>query len=301
MNNSKVPILLIAFNRPQKTEQVLNRICEYSPEELFIFIDGPRNEEDSKKINSILNTINSLHTNFKIHIHTQDKNLGCKYGPLTAINWFFEHVDKGIILEDDCLPYLPFFDFCSHLLRTYEHDEKIMHISGNNFQNGKKRGDINASYYFSNYTHSWGWATWKRSWSLYNQAIENFYKFKKENHIQKIQIGKSAQIYWLKNFERTLAKTDSWDSLWMYTVWYHKGLAILPQQNLVENIGFDQEATHTKFDTIKQKATPVLSLEIIDPTKIEIDQEAEIYTFNSLYKTSKIKSFFLLLKQKLCR
>jgi hypothetical protein len=266
-------------------------VDQYGPNDLFLFLDGPRIDRPNEidKINEIVNLFKKYNWSGNIHTNFQEKNLGCKSGPITAIDWFFENVDEGIILEDDCVPDQTFFTFCRKLLTYYRNNQQIMHISGNNFQNGILRGDKNASYYFSKYTHSWGWATWKRAWQMFRPAIDNFDNFIETNMISSVGLKSDAKKFWIKNLNQTINGNDSWDSLWMYTVWYNNGLAILPQNNLVSNIGFDENATHTKE---KNESSYIKTFPINDVAhtkNIHCDHIADEYTFKTLFKKSIIQ------------
>ena len=289
------PILLIIFNRPQKIESLIDSLRIIKPTKIFIAADGPRKNKDGERelCSKTRDMISLIDWPCEIHKNFQETNLGCKYGPITAIDWFFENVDSGIILEDDCIPNFDFYNYCRELLAKYEDTPQVMHISGNNFQDDKLRGDTNSSYYFSKYTHSWGWATWRRAWSLFHKAVADFDSFNKENKISKVPIGRPAQKYWIKNFIQTINGTDSWDSLWLYTVWYNSALAILPQKNLVNNIGFGNDATHTKTKSIKTNTSTHNLSKIIHADKIFKDEIADKYTFQKLFRvsiTSKILS-----------
>jgi len=194
-----------------------------------------------------------------------------------GIDWFFSQVPMGIIFEDDCIPDPTFFTFCAELLMKYQDDERIMHISGNNFQNGQVRGD--GSYYFSHYSHSWGWATWRRAWTQYHGSVANFETYYREDCIHELTLSPRAKKFWLK----VLRNTAIWDSRWLYTTWYARGLSILPNQNLVSNIGFGSDATHTKEYTAQMnlKNTPLTS--ITHPNKIEVNTQADEYTFQTMF------------------
>ena len=155
----EIPVLFLIFNRPDLTKIVFERIREVSPKQMFIAADGPRKEhpEDVEKCESARKIVlDMIGWDCEVKTLFQKKNLGCGLAVSQAITWFFEHVEEGIILEDDCLPDLSFFSYCSTLLEYYKLSPNVMHISGDNFQQGKKRGPN--SYYFSKYIHCWGWA-----------------------------------------------------------------------------------------------------------------------------------------------
>ena len=209
----------------------------------------------------------------------RENNLGCKVAVSSAIDWFFEQVEEGIILEDDCLPDQSFFGYCEELLEKYRDDERIMMISGDNFQDGIKRGD--GSYYFSKSIHIWGWATWKRAWKKYDANIKTFPLFKKQNRISSIVDGKTNQLAWLANFEAVFEKRlDTWDYQWTYAIWANGGLGILPNINLISNIGFRIDATHTRSEDNKYANMKTdRSEKIIHPTFVIQDKVADDYFF----------------------
>ena len=123
------PILLITFNRPDHTRRVLERILEAKPQELYVFQDGARegNANDAAKCAEVRQVIDTFWDNYlsenerckpRLYLYYSDNNLGCGPGPVTAISWFFEHVEMGIVMEDDCLPTSTIFAFYERLFET---------------------------------------------------------------------------------------------------------------------------------------------------------------------------------------
>ncbi|MFN7261127.1 MAG: nucleotide-diphospho-sugar transferase [Cyclobacteriaceae bacterium] len=282
------PILFIVFNRPNHTRKVLERIREIKPNFLFVAADGPRRSHvgDADKCNEVREVINrGIDWPCQVKTQYRDENLGCGKGPVQAITWFFDNVEEGIILEDDCLPDLTFFPFCEELLSVYRHQTSIMHVSGNNFQNGIVRGS--ASYYFSAYSHNWGWATWRRSWQKYNFHLTDLDPLILAESFKVYGFTKKEHFYWLSNLENFNKQTlvDIWDYQWGYTIWRNSGLSILPNTNLVVNIGFDSEATHTKEVIFKWRSgnQSFRKIELQHPSQIQIDSKADRYTFNNLF------------------
>ncbi len=273
------PVLLLVFNRPDKVRQLIKALETIRPTTLYVSADGPRTQvaADLKKCAETRALFSKLPWPCTVHTNFSDVNLGCKQGPVAGISWFFSHVEAGIILEDDCIPDPSFFTFCTTLLTHYEDDQAVMHISGNNFQDGVIWGD--GSYYFSLYTHSWGWATWRRAWEKYAPALEAFKEFDQSDKIKTLPLSSKAQDFWIKNFRQTLAGTDSWDSLWLYTVWHSGGVALLPNKNLVTNIGFDSEATHTTSTSKAANIQTKTLATIVHPTTQTVQTEADELTF----------------------
>ncbi len=301
------PVLLIIFNRPSTTRRLVDSLRKVRPSTLYVFADGPRASKpgETELCADTRAVINEIDWECDIKKNFQQQNLGCKLGPITATNWLFENEERGIVLEDDCLAHPSFFSFCTEMLERYKDVEDVMHISGNNFQDGVQRGDARSSYYFSKYTHNWGWATWRRAWKTFVPAIEHFGEWDRNKQIRNIPISRQAQNFWEKNFRRTIAQEDSWDSLWMYAVWLNNGLAILPQKNLVSNIGFGQDATHTTQASFLSDIPALELSEIIHPTTIGQDRDADDYTFKKIYYyplwkkvSSRISRAFSLLNKK---
>ncbi|GIW23164.1 MAG: hypothetical protein KatS3mg068_2171 [Candidatus Sericytochromatia bacterium] len=216
------------------------------------------------------------------------ENLGCKYAVSSAIDWFFKNVEEGIILEDDCLPSLSFFKFCENLLEYYRNDTRIMHIGGTNFQDNIKRGEY--TYYFSKYVHIWGWATWRRAWKYYDVNIKTINDFIKENAINNIfDFNKERKLFLRIFLDIYNNKIDTWDYQWFYTVISQNGLAITPNLNMVSNIGFGDNATHTKSKNSKFSKMDIFEVnEIIHPKFVLQNKEADKYTYENVFKQKNI-------------
>lgn len=292
------PILFLIFNRPQTTEKVFQRIHELQPRYLYVSADGPRAHKENEKelCESARKIIEKVDWDCEVKTHFSEINLGCKVGVSSGINWFFEHVENGIILEDDCLPDLSFFSFCEVMLEKYKHDERIMHIGGTNFQDGIIRGS--GSYYFSRITHVWGWATWRRAWKKYDAAISSFSDIVNSNQFAGLFPNERVRKYWLKNFDLVHSnKKDTWDVQWMYTVSINHGLTIVPNNNLVSNIGFELDATHTfiQSDPAANRSTESLN-RIIHPSVIALDAKADTYTFTKYLNPNKMRKLWRLLR-----
>ena len=215
----------------------------------------------------------------------RDKNLGCKKAVSDAINWFFfENEEKGIILEDDCLPHLDFFfNFCENLLKYYEQNKKIVCITGVNFQNGKKHGD--ASYYFSKFNHCWGWASWRRAWQHYQIDLAFWPSWSNSDAWSKHTPDKVERRFWKKVFDQVYAgKVDTWDYQWTASAWYQNSLTITPNVNLVSNIGFGNNSTHTKDINDKSSNLPSKEIGILKhPNIVKRNIDADKWTFDYHY------------------
>lgn len=209
-----------------------------------------------------------------------------------AISWFFEHVEEGIILEDDCLPDISFFRFCEELLARYRFDDRIFMISGANFLPKSFKSPY--SYYFSQLPHIWGWATWRRSWEKYNFRMADFSSFKKENVIKNIWNDKNIQKYFLSRFEEVYnGEVDTWDYQVNYCMWKNNTVSIIPSTNLISNIGFCPDATHTvkKNTFLADVSLKVMLFPLIHP-------DFDIYKQADSYESKKLSFYKILLLKK---
>lgn len=289
----KSPILFLTFNRINTTEKVFKVIKEVKPLKLYLASDGPR-ETKPNEDNVVLSVRNFLIKNidWQCEIKTlfREKNLGCGKAVSDAINWFFRYEEAGIILEDDCLPTISFFRFCDELLEKYADDERIMHISGDNFQKGKARGS--GSYYFSKISHIWGWATWRRAWRLYDFEIKSLDNFIDQKVFLDIWQNRRISKYWLKQFKKvSKGEIDTWDYQWNYCLIINNGLSILPNVNLVENIGFSFEATHTNSRAKLPKGDKI-NFPLVHPEFLIPNLAADVYTFKKQYHQNFINKIF---------
>jgi hypothetical protein len=266
-------VLFLIFNRPGLTKQVFERIREVEPKVLFIGADGPRDDKDVLLCKQTRDIV-LQHIDWPCEVKTllRDENLGCKIAVSSAITWFFENVEQGIILEDDCLPDISFFSFCEELLKKYETDESIWHIGGNNYLLSEV-GD--GSYYLSKIPLSWGWATWKRAWKHFDAAIQNYNPHDKNIFFSDEEIDN----YWNDIFNSIKVKgtKNIWDFQWANALFLNKKFSLLPQYNLVKNIGFGAKALHTKdpFDICAHLKAYTIS-PIKDPGILEYHPEADI-------------------------
>lgn len=279
------PVLLLAWRRPHTTQQVINAIRAVKPTRMFVACDGPNpsRPEEAAKMRATREVIErEINWPCTIERRYSEVNQGCKVGPSSAITWFFDQVDDGIILEDDCVPHPDFFHFCSTLLDVYREDERVWTIAGNNFQNGQKRGD--GSYYFSRYNHSWGWATWRRAWQHYESDIPFWPEWKLSEDWAKKLPDSVEKKYWSKIFDRVYAGMldTAWDYPWTASIWHRGGLTATPNCNLVSNIGFGQDGTHTtkKGSEFENMAVEPLG-ELTHPKVVLQDENADNYVFQN--------------------
>jgi hypothetical protein len=304
-SNFNTPILFLLFNRPDTTQLVFNEIRKIKPKYLYISADGPRknNNSDIIKCKKTREIIDQIDWNCKVHTVFREENFGCGNAMSKAITWFFSKVEKGIILEDDCIPSPSFFTFCEKMLIKYNNDKRITHVNGTSYV----VKDSQDTYYFSKYYHVWGWATWKRAWINYSFNMPSYPKFKAENQIQNIFSNQVIQNFWISCFDMVHShKIDTWDYQWVYANLVSGGVSIMPYVNLVSNIGFNNEATHTKdSNNISYKLPKFNIKKINNPKKVILNQKNDeliyekILHLNIKQKSNNSNNFLSKLKLKI--
>jgi len=244
---NKAAALFIIFNRPKTTKAVFEQIAKYKPEKLFIAADGARTAKEKLKCRKAREITEKITWKCDVKRLYRDKNLGCKKSVSSAIDWFFENVSEGIILEDDCFPNDSFFKFCEVMLARYRNNKKISTISGTNYQSESDKSE--KSYFFSKYPHIWGWATWRRAWKNYDVEMSSWPEVKRKHVFDKYYDSFIEKTYWNVIFDAAYAgKINAWSYQWLFACWKSGSLSVNPGVNLVRNLGFGPDATHTKKD-----------------------------------------------------
>jgi hypothetical protein len=243
------PVLFMVFNRPDVTEVVFSAIRAARPSKLYLAADGPRRSKQGEidQCKAVLRIISSVDWPCEVHTLFREENLGCKVAVSSAIDWFFSMEPEGIILEDDCLPHPDFFKYCDELLEKYRHDDRIGLISGTSFGDLRAEGLISGpeDFIFNRYPSIWGWASWRRVWSQYDVDIQDWKEYRQD-------ISEMTPCVELRKrndrlFDQVYAhKIDTWDYQVSFLLWTTARFAIAPRMNLIENIGFGPDATHTK-------------------------------------------------------
>lgn len=250
MESIKAPVLFIVFNRPATTQIVFEAIKKAKPLILFIAADAPRigNEEDERNCILVKEIVKQIDWNCETHFRFSETNQGCGQGVFNAISWAFENEDRLIILEDDCVPAQPFFNYCDDLLERYKNDSRIWLISGNQYN--EEAVKTPHSYFFSRYGHGWGWATWKRCWNAMDMSIAKFPLILKQD-LYKTAFRTNKEAAFFKKIFNTAYNFDklnphTWDYQFMFLLTSNGGLSIVPIKNLVTNIGYLGTHSETK-------------------------------------------------------
>jgi hypothetical protein len=255
-----VPVLMIAFNRPAKAQRVFEAIRAAAPRRLYLAADGPRVEvpSDADRCERTRQVLDDVTWPCEVQRLYRPSNLGCKRGVAAAIDWFLAHEDGGIILEDDCVPASDFFPFCAELLERYRDTSEVMMIGGHN-EFGKWDA-TEASYLFSRTAPIWGWATWRRAWDRYDPAMTRWGEPETRALVRSRMSLTEYRIFSQKFDSVYEGRLDSWGFAWTLAMLINEGVSVMPTRNLITNIGFDSEATHTRRQSRREGALPTYSM-----------------------------------------
>ena len=283
-----IPIILLIYRRPAELAQVRAALRLAQPSQLIIVADGPRADRpgDSEAVSAARAAAEAVDWPCAITRIYADANMGLRRRVESGITTAFQMVERAIILEDDCLPDPSFFPFCAELLERYATNPQVMAISGDDFQHGRPAP---ASYRFSRYPHCWGWATWRRAWQQYDGPMADWPTLRDSTWLEDLLGERCAVTYWRRVFDQVYAgQVDSWAYRWTYSCWRHGGLTALPTRNLISNIGFGAEGTHTTaaHNPFAAMRSYPLSFPLRHPPDVARDARADAYTQATLYSPS---------------
>lgn len=290
------PITFIIFKRPHTTAKVFETIRQVKPKKLFVIADGPRSdrEGEAEKCAATRAIIEKVDWDCEVIKNYSEVNLGCAQRVYSGLDWVFNNVEETIVLEDDCIPHITFFQFCEELLAKYRNDSRITSIAAQNAQLGQKRTDY--SYYFSSYSHCWGWASWRRAWKSYDLHIKLWQEVKKSNVLYSILNDSKAVSYWESIFDSIYQNPTgiTWDYQWTFACWMQGGLNIIPNVNLVKNVGLGADSTN--FESSQEVSfinlpTKAMEFPLKHPPFTVRNLAADKFIQKTVYGTTRLNMF----------
>lgn len=295
-----VPILLVTWRRADTTQKLIDRLRNLQPSTLYVASDGARENNEKEKLGvKKTRELLALAIDWPCTVHKRfsTTNQGCKRGVGEAINWFFENVEEGIILEDDILPDESFFPYCRELLEKYRNDHRVGSITACNFQPNSSLD--RESYYFSRYVHVWGWATWRRAWTHYDSSMKDWPKLRDSGWLNQLNNSRRFSKFWKSKFNAVYGgQKDTWDYAWVYSCWRQEFVSCTPKTVLSSNIGFGNNATHTTSDSSPLGEIKAIPFPLIHPESVEINPAADWWVQNIHYakpKSAARHSLYLLM------
>lgn len=276
---------------------MLAEILKQEPQDLYVCQDGVREGSDldrikCQEVRDVVNELTSAYAvgnkRFMLHTLYQEKNLGCGPGPAVGISWFFEHVEAGLIFEDDAIPHPDFFEYAATLLDKYKEDASVRAIGSMNVDT-RKWGD--GSYYFSMMNRNLcAWATWRRAWKDFDLYLRDIPWRKLDKALIGYGCTFSEREFWLDRLveaQHNAQGGKSWDMQFFMSIWLNGGKGIIPNVNLSSNIGTVGEGTHQMgsgniIDNIPTE--PILPL--IHPSSVIIQYQADREFYNRYFDRS---------------
>jgi hypothetical protein len=273
-----VPVLLVIYRRPQLTARVFDAIAAARPRTLFVAADGPASDRETAACEAARRVASAVTWPCDVLTDFSRENLGSRRRVSSALDWFFGACESGIVLEDDCLPSPDFFRFSAAMLQRYQDDQRIVHVSGETYR--RTRGSP-CSYYFSKYALTWGWASWRRTWRLFDLDMRTWPAFREQPEANAMFDTADERAYWLGTFQLMYEGKlpTAWDYAWLYAC-MTQGLSIHPAINLLTNIGSGSDATHTHMHPTLHRTVGSLETELRHPEWVVRDRQADLDTFD---------------------
>lgn len=282
----ETPVLLLVFNRPGCSRRLLTALEKVRPRKLLVSADGPRNEAEAALCRETRALFDSLDWDCIVQTHFSEKNLGGPLACSAGISWALEQEDRCIILEDDCLPDPSFFQFCERMLERYQDDGQVMHVSGSNFIGHARPATYD--YHFSRYATAWGWATWRRAWQHFDLHLSKWPAFEQSSLPGELFPDPAERAHWKHFFSRQYhGEALHWDYAWMFACMSRRGRCVVPNRNLVSNIGWGSDGTHTRnpHDYLSMlPTTPMATGSLRHPPDIDYDDLADAQTFRARFQ-----------------
>lgn len=280
------PVALMIFNRPDTVRAVMRVLAAVRPDELFVVADGPRADVigEAQRCSEARAVATSVTWPCTVRTCFSPSNLGGPTRFSTGLAWVFDQTDRAVILEDDCMPDISFFRFCSELLDRFANQPRVGMISGDNFQFGRQR--TTDSYYFSRYTHIWGWATWARAWRHFDLTMAQWPAYRRSGLMSDWIPTSRERAFWIEKFDRVHDKSSiHWDYAWTFACWSQGMLTVLPARNLVSNVGFGAAATNTHDASSRFARLEAMRLEfpLAHPQSMNPNRQADAFTARTLY------------------
>jgi hypothetical protein len=266
MQNDLAPIVLFVYNRPWHTEQTLNALMQNEladQSELHIYSDGPKqdaNEEQLKQIKEVRRLIRAKNWCKKIHIVESVGNKGLADSIINGVSQVLNKSESVIVLEDDIITSKGFLKYMNDALKLYEKKDEIMEVSAFMFPiNVENLPDT----FLYKANSCWGWGTWKRAWTKYNNDALDLYLRLIEKKIDWASFnafqGNAFKEQLIDNIENVI---NTWAIKWHATIYLFDGNVLHPKVSLVKNIGFDGTGVHCGLNDLYDKAVTAESVTV---------------------------------------
>lgn len=240
-NPCQIPVLFLIHRRLGPATRVMAALRQARPQVLLIAADGPQHDARCQEVRDQM--LSSINWPCQVVTRFLDELTGCRVAVSSALDWAFGLHDQLIILEDDCVPHPSFFTFCAAMLERFNEEPEVMQICGSNLTGVRPVGQ---SYYFSRFGPIWGWASWRRAWQAYDVEMKAWNSARNSSQLRQL-CPEPFEAGWRREVLDAVyrCEVDTWDYQWAFAKLRCGGLNVVPAVNLVSNIGFGSDATHT--------------------------------------------------------
>lgn len=284
----QTPILFCVFNRPELTRAVFAAIRQARPQRLLLVADGPRADHpyDATLVEQTRQIVRDVDWDCQVQTNFSDTNMGCRQRMASGLDWAFSLEERLIVLEDDCLPGPAFFDYCQQMLDQFQTDPRVGMICGDQFL---QQPECETDAYFSRYPFVWGWASWRRAWQHYDLKMTRWPSRAAENWLEEHTSDSAEAVYWEQIFQQQQrGQIDTWDYSWIFNCWDQEMLSVHPRENLVSNLGFGADATHTTDEDSRLANLPIPKRPPANgwtlPGNVKADAALDSRIFHEVYK-----------------
>lgn len=282
------PVALIAFNRPALTRRTLAAVRLAKPQQLFVILDGPRTDRvgEADACAAVRREFEAVDWLCEVRVRASPFNLGCEGNVETGLDWVFSQVSEAVVLEDDCVPDPSFFRFADELLERYRDDDRVWHIAGNSHSVPRALfGDH--SYAFASWASVWGWATWADRWQAHRELFPRDHvraewdAGDKPVRSRPVSLQAAALVtpggrrHFAEAAESLDVVTHGWDKHWWLSIMSEGGVCVTPAVNVVENVGFGPDATHTAAAARRDEPRVAMRFPLRHPHDVRVDVEVE--------------------------
>lgn len=272
MDELTTPVALFVYRRPEHTERVVERIKEAEPPRVLVVGDGPADGGEKEQVEAVRRVIAETNWECEVQTNYAESNLGLKERFATGLDWVFGEAMEAIVLEDDTLPHPSFFHFCDELLDYFRNDSRVWDITGRNEVTDYRSGSD--SYFYSHYGSIWGWATWRSAYREYDPEMTAWEDPIVRDRIRDVLADRWQSAYISEIFSQTYeGEIETWDYQWGFARLRNNGVSVVPETNLVDNIGFGEGATNTTgAASFGRKSTTRMEFPLSHPNYVGVDR-----------------------------
>jgi hypothetical protein len=244
----KTPLLVLAYNRPEKMRRLLDNLSAIRPATVMVVVDGPRpgDECDRAKVLAVQELVQTIDWTNDVETLFRPANVGLRASVADAVTWAIARYGETMVIEDDALPGRDYLPYSIAMLERFRNDDHVAHISGYNLvPPSVLRAGVGSR--LTIYPESFAWATWERAWRGYDPTME-WARNVSINDLAKITGTLAGAARWKQNFTDAAAeRISTWAYRWIASMWSRGAVTLSPNRNLVTYIGYD-EGTHTTLD-----------------------------------------------------